>query len=115
MIDPKIWDKISEFEDQLIAKGKTCAHDIEHYRREMSLAVFMEVAELVDSFQWKTWKDGNAVDKENATREIVDILFFLHHVARSLGIIVDDINTMFDRVLANDIHRHIKGGDDQFG
>lgn len=40
--------------------------------------IYMESAELIDSFNWKHWKDINkAPDWENATIEIVDIWHFV--------------------------------------
>ncbi len=40
--------------------------------------IYMESAELIDSFNWKHWKDINkATDWENATIEIVDIWHFI--------------------------------------
>lgn len=40
--------------------------------------IYMESAELIDSFNWKHWKDINKpVDWENATVEIVDIWHFI--------------------------------------
>lgn len=40
--------------------------------------IYMESAELIDSFNWKHWKDINSeTDWENATIEIVDIWHFI--------------------------------------
>ena len=40
--------------------------------------IYMESAELIDSFNWKHWKDINkATDWENATIEIIDIWHFV--------------------------------------
>jgi len=40
--------------------------------------IYMESAELIDSFNWKHWKDINkAADWDNATIEIVDIWHFV--------------------------------------
>ncbi len=44
--------------------------------------IYMESAELIDSFNWKHWKDINkATDWENATIEIVDIWHFIMSLA----------------------------------
>lgn len=44
--------------------------------------IYMESAELIDSFNWKHWKDINkATDWENATIEIVDIWHFVMSLA----------------------------------
>ncbi len=40
--------------------------------------IYMESAELIDSFNWKHWKDiDKATDWENATIEIIDIWHFI--------------------------------------
>lgn len=59
--------------------------EAKEYARQCSLALFMEVAELVDSFQWKPWRSGVDVDVPNLQREIVDILHFIIHLVDSLG------------------------------
>ena len=48
------------------------------------LAATMEMAELIDSFSWKHWKDINGKDDiDNARVEIVDIIHFAfsHHLS----------------------------------
>ncbi len=57
-----------------------------NHARDCSLALYQEVAELVDSFQWKPWRPGIAVDVPNFRREVVDILHFIIHIADMLGI-----------------------------
>lgn len=115
MINPHVWGAIEKFEDMMTNPKAFTDQEIQEHRRSLCLGLFMEVSELTDSFQWKFWKHGDWVNKENATREIVDIIFFLHHIARSLGITLTDLDLMFSRVLNNNIVRHIEGGDDQIG
>lgn len=44
--------------------------------------IYMESAELIDSFNWKHWKDINSnIDWDNATVEIVDIWHFIMSLA----------------------------------
>jgi NTP pyrophosphatase (non-canonical NTP hydrolase) len=112
MIEEHIWNRISEFEDMMTDPGQLTREEQDQYARAMSLAIFMEVAELVDSFQWKPWKQEDWVNRDNATREIVDILFFVHHLARLLGINPDQINQKFEEVMANNVTRHILAGED---
>lgn len=50
--------------------------------------IYMESAELIDSFNWKHWKDINkATDWENATIEIVDIWHFV------MSLLLEDYRT----------------------
>ena len=70
------WDKLDVFQDSMGS----------HFNdREYSLALFMEVAELVDSLNWKPWR-GQPMDRENLKREMIDVLFFVHHIARNHNI-----------------------------
>jgi dimeric dUTPase (all-alpha-NTP-PPase superfamily) len=78
-------------------KGYTKTNNIINWRR----CIYMECAELVDSFNWKHWKDLNKpIDWENVRVEIVDIWHFMmslileHYKLNSLGnmdIIISDI------------------------
>lgn len=81
------------------------------YRRSMALGLFMEVAELVDSTPWKPWRPekDQTMDLGNAQIEIVDCLFFLVGIARSLGIDGEDIVQTFEMKLTENYAR-IKSG-----
>jgi len=96
MIDPLIWERITDFEDQM---GR-------HPPDQLALGLFMEVSELVDSFSWKPWRSEKWVDKDNLTREIVDIIFFLHHIARHFHISIFDLLEKFEWVLKNNERRY---------
>ena len=72
------------------------------------LALFQEVSELVDSASWKPWK-GTIPDRENAKREIVDCLFFLHHIARNWQITPEELNAKYKEVMKNNIRRYCLG------
>ena len=55
-------------------KGYTKTNNIINWQR----CIYMECAELVDSFNWKHWKDLNKpIDWENVRVEIVDIWHFI--------------------------------------
>jgi dimeric dUTPase (all-alpha-NTP-PPase superfamily) len=55
-------------------RGYTKTNNIINWRR----CIYMECAELVDSFNWKHWKDLNKpIDWENVRVEIVDIWHFI--------------------------------------
>jgi len=62
---------------------------------DFKLCVAMEASELLDSFNWKHWKDIDAPhDLENAKMEIVDILHFMASWALEDLREVDFINAM---------------------
>jgi len=81
------------------------------YRPEQyALGLFMEVAELTESFQFKPWKEGlgRVIDQENLKREIIDCLFFLHHIAECFDITDFDLDQKFEEVLKNNERRYHK-------
>ena len=86
--------------------------------RNSSLGLIMEIAELIDSTPWKPWRDivDQKFDKDNAVREIVDIIFFLVSICEELHITPDEIENKFHQVLKNNYTRldngySKKGGD----
>ena len=86
--------------------------------RNSSLGLIMEVAELIDSTPWKPWRDivDQEFDKDNATREVVDIMFFLVSICEELHITPREIEDKFLQVLKNNYTRldngySKKGGD----
>ena len=79
----KKWQEMSKFWYSMNKFGNPAGMPTEQrirHGRDLCNGLFMEVAELQDSFQWKPWREGIEVDKENLKREIVDCLFFLHHI-----------------------------------
>jgi len=86
--------------------------------RNSSLALMMELAELVDSMPWKPWRsvEEQTYDIENAKREVVDILFFLVSLCEEMHVTAEDIEIKFHQVIANNYKRldngySKKGGD----
>ena len=79
-------------------KGYNKHNRIINWRR----CIYMECAELIDSFNWKHWKDINiAPDWDNITIELVDIWHFIMSLGleeyqnKNLG----DINDLIDYVV----------------
>lgn len=80
-------------------KGYTKQGRIINWRR----CIYMECAELIDSFNWKHWKDIDmAPDWENVTIELVDIWHFVmslgleYYKNEHLGTIEDIANEIAD-------------------
>ena len=114
-----IFQQIEEYHKAL---GHSRAFDTMEQRmqsmRNGSLALMMELAELVDSTPWKPWREiaDQPFDKDNATREIVDIIFFLVQICEQLQITPFEIEDKFNNVLKNNYARldngySKKGGD----
>lgn len=77
------------------------------YARQCCLALFQEVAELTDSFKFADWKNITT-DKENIEREIVDCIFFLHHIAKCFGISHVNLEQRYETVMLNNKNRYNK-------
>ena len=75
---------------------------------DILLALYQEVAELVDSTAWKPWKPLKiqVQDRDNAIREIVDIIFFLTRVCTELNISYKDLEEKYDWVMTNNRRRY---------
>ena len=93
------WDEITEFRK---AMGPLYTPD------KYALALFMEVAELTESFQFKPWRKNYCcvLDRENLKREIVDCLFFLHHIAECFDITPQELEIKFQTVMSNNRRRY---------
>ena len=83
---------------------------MKHFR-ENALALFMEMAEVVDSMPWKPWRniESQSVDIDNVQREIVDCLFFIGAIMEMLHITPIALLDKFDIILKQNYHR-IKSG-----
>ena len=75
--------------------------------RNLSLAVMMELAELVDSTPWKPWRPmvDQGFYRDNAAREVIDIMFFLVAICEDLNITAEQLETKFAAVLHNNLLR----------
>jgi len=110
------WDEMTEFNNEMMGcslKGAPLKPRVMHASR-MCNGLFMEVAELQDSFSWKLNRDMHrkelpTVDKANLAREIVDCLFFLHHIGDAFDVLPNDLEATFIEVMANNRRRHIDG------
>lgn len=80
--------------------------------KDYAFALQMEVAELIDSLNWKPWRKTPSLikDEENLKREIVDCLYFLHHIATAAGFTEVDLEKKFIEVDMNNRRRYL-GGD----
>ena len=83
---------------------------MEHVRIN-ALALYQEVAELVDSVPWKPWRKmkDQTMDKENATKEIIDCIFFLGAISEILFISPEELDRAFDDVIADNYDRIATG------
>ena len=100
MISPEHFKAICNFHSRMPADNAK--------PNDYMLALFMEVAELVDSYSWKPWQESSVMDIENLKRELVDIHFFLVHIMNCFDIVPEDLNQKFEEVIANNEKRYVK-------
>jgi len=81
------------------------------YLRIASLALNQEVAELIDSFPWKPWKEPKYQihDRSNAAMEIIDCIFFLVSVAEAANISFGNLESIFKYKLKENYDRIERG------
>ncbi|MGY8526387.1 nucleotide pyrophosphohydrolase [Paracidovorax citrulli] len=64
-----------------------------HSPKNLSMALSVEVAELVEIFQWKTEEESRNVmatqEREHVRQELADILIYLTELAAALGVDLD--------------------------
>jgi len=79
--------------------------------RHSALALYQEVAELVDSTPWKPWRsvESQVDDRKNAAREIIDCIFFLGAIRGALEISPEQLDDALDDAFARNYGR-IKSG-----
>ena len=79
--------------------------------RNNALALMMELAELIDSTQWKPWRStkDQTFNKDNAVREVVDIIFFLVGICENLEITPLEIEDKFTQILKHN-YKRLKSG-----
>ncbi len=108
----QMFEQIAEFQNRLAPDVTKCEeHEKIDRAKICSLALYQEVAELVDSFPWKPWREieDQTMDIENMEREIIDCIFFLAQISRCFGITSTDLEDRFHKVLANNNARLING------
>jgi dimeric dUTPase (all-alpha-NTP-PPase superfamily) len=99
---------IQDYHDELMPSRKTAGVDerMQDFRNQ-ALALVMELAELTDSLPWKPWREiqDQTMDRENAKREIVDIIFFLVAICEILEISASEIEMKFAEIISNNWRR----------
>lgn len=73
-----------------------------HTPKNLSMAMIVEAAELVEHFQWLTPEQSEALDagtRREVAEEIGDVLIYLTRLADVLGI--DPLQAAFDKIKVN--------------
>lgn len=73
------------------------------YMKDMTLAAFAELGELLECFKWKPWSTSpHQIDRERCISEIVDVLHFCGNLLLAAGCDDDHLHTKYvKKMLAN--------------
>ena len=74
-----------------------------HSPKNLAMALSVEVAELVEEFQWLTEEQSRALDAERRERvrlELADVFIYLLRIADKLG--VDLVGAANDKIVLNE-------------
>jgi dUTP pyrophosphatase len=78
--------------------------------RNYALAMTQEVAELVDSTNWKWWRTKvDLFDEQNLKVELVDILHFWVSACQVMGLSAEDVFRMYAQKNAINAQRQERG------
>jgi len=78
--------------------------------RNYALAMTQEIAELVDSTNWKWWRTKvDLFDEQNLKVELVDILHFWVSACQVMGLSADDVFRMYSQKNAINAQRQERG------
>jgi len=79
--------------------------------RNFSLALFMEVSEIVDSFPWKPWRktEDQTCNIDNLVDEVVDCLFFLNGICEIFEIDYETLANAFENKMSENYNRIARG------
>ena len=84
----------------------TANKKMQHLRNN-ALALYQEVAELVDGTPWKPWRsmESQSFDRVNIAEEIIDCMFFLGAIREIFDISFGELEDAFDDVLQKNYGR----------
>jgi NTP pyrophosphatase (non-canonical NTP hydrolase) len=82
-------DSFTQLRDKIRAFAREREWEPFHTPKNLSMALIVEAAELVEHFQWLTPEQSAALDdktREEVAQEVADILIYLTRLADVLGI-----------------------------
>ena len=84
----------SEFQEKLLVFAKDRHTKNKHTPKNISMALAVEVAELMEIFQWLDSANSRNLDVGQINRvkdEIADILIYAFHLANELNLDIEDL------------------------
>lgn len=108
----RLFRKIDEYHDELgYPHPNLDLKGIMAETRSLSLAMVVEVVEALDATPWKPWRPEGykAIDHENLTEELVDILFFINSIRKLHKISWHEMQTALDNKVQENYARIDRG------
>jgi len=97
-------DSLENLQAEIRAFAKARDWDQFHTPKNLGMALSVEVAELMEHFQWLTPQQSTALDPgklEEISQEIGDVLIYLIRLADVLG--VDPVDAAFRKMRLNEV------------
>ncbi len=80
-----------QFNDEIIRTRKLDQVNDDQWMQRYMMAMFVEMAELMDETNYKWWKNPKEVDKDAVKEELVDILHFFVSLCIRSGMDAQDL------------------------
>ena len=80
-----------QFNDEIIRTRKLDQVNDDQWMQRYMMAMFVEMAELMDETNYKWWKNPKEVDKDALKEELVDILHFFVSLCIRSGMNAQDL------------------------
>lgn len=110
----EIFSLQKQFNDEVIANRKL-EGDNELWMQRYMMAMFVEMAELLDETNYKWWKNPKVVDEDAVKEELVDILHFFISLCIRSGMDAQDLYSRYlDKNKENILRQQWKGKKDGY-
>lgn len=110
----EIFSLQKQFNDEVIANRKL-EGDNELWMQRYMMAMFVEMAELLDETNYKWWKNPKVVDEDAVKEELVDVLHFFISLCIRSGMDAQDLYSRYlDKNKENILRQQGKGKKDGY-
>ncbi len=83
--------------DESLSARRRLSYTTEEWIQKDSMAIVVELAELLDEVNFKWWKNPRPVDKDRVAEELADVLHFFVSMCLKVGLSADDLHGAYVR------------------
>ena len=83
--------QLQEALDRRIIEGYRLNYDTETWIQKESLALFVEMAEVLDEVNYKWWKNPKAVQTDKLKEELADVFHFFVSICLKAGMDAEEL------------------------